>query len=286
MDAWRKFLDYCRTPALPYQKVRARPPWIGRPSCSRRRRRRLAAASPPPCRLPLWTTSNRLESRKAGLCLCTQLEWQHASAPDLHPHPQFGESSDIEGGRKKFWAALCAEFLGMLLFALYGGEARDQAAGRCGWGGEGSGGVCPCPRRACACQPHRTLSPAHRCAAYGNGLALAVLVYATAHVSGGHLNPAVTLGTMLSGHMAPRTGLAYMAAQVLGGIVGARRGRWLDGYRRLRPAADAEPQRAFVCLPASGACRRSPAQHPPARCHPRRLCCRHPPRQAWDSRWR
>ena len=41
---------------------------------------------------------------------------------------QFGESGDIEGGNKKYWAALAAEFLGMMLFALYGGEARDQAA--------------------------------------------------------------------------------------------------------------------------------------------------------------
>ena len=69
--------------------------------------------------------------------------------------------------------------------------------------------------------------------AYGNGLALAVLVYATANVSGGHLNPAVTLGTMLSGHMAPRTGLAYMAAQFLGGVVG----EWLGGWRAAAGAA-------------------------------------------------
>lgn len=41
---------------------------------------------------------------------------------------QFGESGDIEGGNKKYWAALAAEFLGMMLFALYGGEARNQAA--------------------------------------------------------------------------------------------------------------------------------------------------------------
>ena len=50
---------------------------------------------------------------------------------------QFGESGDIEGGNKKFYAALCAEFLGMMLFALYGGEARDSAAGE--WGGRWTG---------------------------------------------------------------------------------------------------------------------------------------------------
>ena len=99
---------------------------------------------------------------------------------------QFGEGGDVEPSHKKLYAALAAEFLGMLLFALYGGEARDSAA------------------------------------AYGNGLALAVLVYATANVSGGHLNPAVTLGTIISGHMGWRRGLLYMAAQFLGGIVGER----------------------------------------------------------------
>ena len=43
---------------------------------------------------------------------------------------------------------------------------------------------------------------------------------ATANVSGGHLNPAVTLGTIISGHMHWKRGLAYMAAQFLGGIAG------------------------------------------------------------------
>ncbi|KAI7845299.1 hypothetical protein COHA_001142 [Chlorella ohadii] len=100
------------------------------------------------------------------------------------PYKKFGEAGDIETSNKRVWAALAAEFLGMLLFALYGGEARDSAA------------------------------------AYGNGLALAVLVYATANVSGGHLNPAVTLGTIISGHMHWQRGLAYMAAQFLGGITG------------------------------------------------------------------
>ena len=109
----------------------------------------------------------------------------HLPPPTHHPpHPQFGEGGDIEQSHKRLYAALAAEFLGMVLFALYGGEARDSAA------------------------------------AYGNGLALAVLVYATANVSGGHLNPAVTLATIISGHMRWRRGLLYMAAQFLGGVVG------------------------------------------------------------------
>lgn len=55
--------------------------------------------------------------------------------------------------------------------------------------------------------------------AVAHGLVLAVMVTATGHVSGGHLNPAVTLGALLSGTI--RTSLAglYVIAQVSGGIV-------------------------------------------------------------------
>ena len=53
------------------------------------------------------------------------------------------------------------------------------------------------------------------------GMAIAVLVWATAHVSGGHLNPAVTLSMVLMGKMPWRRALRYMLAQVLGGVLGA-----------------------------------------------------------------
>lgn len=57
--------------------------------------------------------------------------------------------------------------------------------------------------------------------ALGAGLTYAILVYATKHVSGGHLNPALTLGTVVTGHMDWVKGLAYIISQVLGAIVGA-----------------------------------------------------------------
>lgn len=45
-------------------------------------------------------------------------------------------------------------------------------------------------------------------------------VYATANVSGGHLNPAVTVATMVSGHIGPVAGVAYLIAQISGACLG------------------------------------------------------------------
>ncbi|ODN03845.1 Aquaporin AQPAn.G [Orchesella cincta] len=44
---------------------------------------------------------------------------------------------------------------------------------------------------------------------------------AIGHISGGHINPAVTLGVLVSGKMSVIRGVLYMIAQFLGGIVGA-----------------------------------------------------------------
>jgi aquaporin Z len=53
------------------------------------------------------------------------------------------------------------------------------------------------------------------------GLVLVGLAYAFGSISGCHVNPAVTLGFVASGRMKLAEGLAYMAAQVAGGMVGA-----------------------------------------------------------------
>jgi MIP family channel proteins len=57
--------------------------------------------------------------------------------------------------------------------------------------------------------------------AVAHGLALSVAVSATMAISGGHLNPAVTFGFMLTGRIDRRNGFSYMGAQLLGGAVAA-----------------------------------------------------------------
>jgi aquaporin TIP len=82
----------------------------------------------------------------------------------------------------KFWNALQAEFLGTLLLQVIAASTGS---------------------------------------ALGVGLTYAVLVYATRHVSGGHLNPALTLATGLTGHMHWIKALSYIFAQIAGAVVGA-----------------------------------------------------------------
>ena len=53
------------------------------------------------------------------------------------------------------------------------------------------------------------------------GLVIMVMVYATGHLSGAHINPAVTLAFTLSRHFPPRDALAYIAAQCVGAIAAA-----------------------------------------------------------------
>jgi aquaporin Z len=53
------------------------------------------------------------------------------------------------------------------------------------------------------------------------GLTLLTMAYAIGHVSGCHLNPAVTVGLTCGGRFPPSLVLPYVVAQVVGAIVGA-----------------------------------------------------------------
>jgi aquaporin NIP len=53
------------------------------------------------------------------------------------------------------------------------------------------------------------------------GLIIMVMIYSTGHLSGAHINPAVTIAFTLSRHFPPRDAAAYIAAQLVGATVGA-----------------------------------------------------------------
>ena len=53
------------------------------------------------------------------------------------------------------------------------------------------------------------------------GLIIMVMVYATGHLSGAHINPAVTVAFTLTRHFPAREAVAYIAAQLAGAVAGA-----------------------------------------------------------------
>ncbi|NXB06147.1 AQP2 protein, partial [Cnemophilus loriae] len=94
-----------------------------------------------------------------------------------------------------FTRAVLAEFLATLVFVLFGlGSALNWPSA-------------PAPS---------TLQ-----IALAFGLAIGTLVQALGHVSGAHINPAVTLGCLLGSQLSLLRALFYVVAQLLGGVVGA-----------------------------------------------------------------
>ena len=55
--------------------------------------------------------------------------------------------------------------------------------------------------------------------AVAHGLGIGLMVYATRHISGGHLNPAVTLGMIVTKNIKIVPGMIYIAAQVIGAVL-------------------------------------------------------------------
>lgn len=82
--------------------------------------------------------------------------------------------------RSELLRCLVAEFMGTLLFQIFGGAAP----------------------------PKDTTAPA------ANGFALVCVVYTFANISGAHLNPAVSFALMCTGHMKWWRGLLYIVVQV------------------------------------------------------------------------
>lgn len=57
--------------------------------------------------------------------------------------------------------------------------------------------------------------------ALAHGLAVVGLAYTYGHISGTHINPAVTVGLLVGGQIEPVKALVYIVAQFLGGVVAA-----------------------------------------------------------------
>lgn len=91
--------------------------------------------------------------------------------------------------------AYVAEFIGTfaLIFVGVGAITADYISGACGLVG----------------------------IALAHGLTIAVMASATAAVSGGHLNPAVTIGALAAGKIDGVNAVGYVVSQCLGGIAAA-----------------------------------------------------------------
>jgi MIP family channel proteins len=65
--------------------------------------------------------------------------------------------------------------------------------------------------------------------ALAHGLVVVGFAYAYGHISGTHINPAVTLGVWVAGKIDAARAAAYIAVQLAGGILGALALRWVLG---------------------------------------------------------
>jgi glycerol uptake facilitator-like aquaporin len=57
--------------------------------------------------------------------------------------------------------------------------------------------------------------------AFAHGLTIMVFVFAYGAVSGGHFNPAVTIGVLAAGAMRAGEAIGYVISQLVGGVIGA-----------------------------------------------------------------
>ncbi|XP_023541223.1 aquaporin PIP2-2-like [Cucurbita pepo subsp. pepo] len=121
---------------------------------------------------------------------------------DPPPAPLFDAA---EVGKWSFFRALIAEFVATLLFLYitiliiigYSSQSDPHKLGGNACGGVGILGI-----------------------AWGFGGMIFILVYCTAGISGGHINPAVTFGLFLARKVSLVRAVAYMIAQCLGAICG------------------------------------------------------------------
>lgn len=121
-------------------------------------------------------------------------------AKDYHDPPPSPLFDAEELGKWSFYRALIAEFIATMLFLYITvltviGHKSQNSADHCG--GVGILGI-----------------------AWAFGGMIFVLVYCTAGISGGHINPAVTFGLLLARKLSLVRAILYMVSQCLGAICG------------------------------------------------------------------
>jgi aquaporin PIP len=126
------------------------------------------------------------------------------STKDYHDPPPAPIIDMEEFGKWSFYRAIIAEFVATLLFlyitvlTVIGYKSQtDTTAGGDDCGGVGILGI-----------------------AWAFGGMIFILVYCTAGISGGHINPAVTFGLFLARKVSLPRAFLYMVAQCLGAICG------------------------------------------------------------------
>src|SRR5947207_8546441 len=87
--------------------------------------------------------------------------------------------------------------------------------------------------------------------ALATGLTIGVMVCAVGHISGGHFNPAITFGFMLTRRMSVVLGLVYWVAQFLGGVLAALLLRWVFPAANRDAAQLGAPARHTIDLGAA-----------------------------------
>lgn len=102
----------------------------------------------------------------------------------------------------KTFKAAFAELIGVLLFVFVGAGSVVTVVGVLGLSPAADAGALV------------AIAVAH-------GLAIATMVAATAKISGGHINPAVSFAAVITGRMKLAPGLLYIAAQLIGAAIGA-----------------------------------------------------------------
>jgi aquaporin Z len=89
-------------------------------------------------------------------------------------------------------------------------------------------------------------APASALAPIAIGSVLMVMIYAGGHISGGHYNPAVTLGVWVRGRSTTVDTIAYWVAQVLAGLAAAFVVLYLKNYPKLDPPQALDLARSLV----------------------------------------